>query len=160
MTSEGNNPTKIDGPSLESRWERGLVVISIPHGAAFGAFYGKYDFSSNGGKTDFLFLTAMMLLLPLTTAWLFRVHDLLRNVFLRQGCMGRKLKNRHSIHYYCVGFSPLLLFILMVLEPNKDNKVIIIGIIWVLFSWAICATWFSNLIYLKAGKALGIEVDD
>lgn len=159
MDDEGN-PQKIEGPSLESRWERALIIISIPHGAAFGAFYGKYDFFSQGGSSQFLCVSVMMALLPLTTAWLFLVHDLLRNVFLRVGHFGLWFKIKHSFLYYCTGLAPLMLLFLMSFEVSKENKISVMGLLWVLFSWAFCATLLSNAMYLNAAKALGIKVDD
>lgn len=160
LVGQHKDQFEVDGPSLETRWERGLVVISIPHGAAFGAFYGNYDFSGQGSGSSILYISFFLMLLPLTTAWLFTVHDLLRNAFLRAGHMGRCLKFKHSFYYYCSGLSPLLLLALSQFEPNKNNKAIIVLLLGVMFSWAMCATMFSNSIYLRVAKALGMKVDD
>ncbi|MFO1260681.1 MAG: hypothetical protein U1E68_06365 [Sphingomonadaceae bacterium] len=160
MASQDVDQINVDGSALEARWERGLVIISIPHGAAFGAFYGNYDFSRQGGGLELLSTVFMLMMLPLMTAWLFLVHDLLRNVFLRQGYMGSWLKIKHSFYYYCCGLSPSLLLVFYQYEPAKDNREVIVKLAWVLCSWAMCATLFSNSMYLRAAKALGMEVDD
>jgi uncharacterized protein YceK len=51
--SGGNRPMNLDEAEEKfvaeklAKWERSLVIISLPHCAAFGAFLGRYEISKD-----------------------------------------------------------------------------------------------------------------
>lgn len=91
-----------------SKWDRALLIVSIPHGAAFGAFVGRYDFKIDGqpDEAGFFGMLILIFLLPLTTIWLSYTHDLMRNVFLRVGKFDKLNKIKHNFIFTLIFFFP------------------------------------------------------
>lgn len=147
---------------LLASWDRLLLIISLPHAAAYSAFLGKFDFSAVEPKPEYSYLVSfgMMVSIPILTVWLYYVYDLLRNTFLRVGHMGLAQKIRHSLSYTIVFSFPLLFVLLSAVPQSEPNAAAEVLIGMVLYSWVFCAVMAANGLYRKAAQALGIETND
>ena len=162
MVDGSEKAESVIASDLQHQWDRALIVISMPHAAAFGAFYGRFDFSdpAKDPGSAFILMSLVVLVLPMTTYWLFLVYDLLRNVFLRDGHHGLWLKIKHNVIYLICCIYPIFALVLFSLAQKRDNKVALMLLFMTMFSWQFCAIMTSNHIYLKAMKALGVKLDD
>jgi hypothetical protein len=145
---------------LVSGWDR--LLLSLPHAGGFSAFYGKFDFSSRGPNQeyDYLLTVAMLAAIPIISFWLYFVHDMLRNTFLRVGHMGMIYQIKHNIIYSLVFLFPLVFIGMAMVPQSKENAGAILLVGAMLFSWMFCAVLAANSIYLKAAKILGIMTND
>ncbi|MEH6663171.1 MAG: hypothetical protein V7679_16105 [Parasphingorhabdus sp.] len=143
------------------KWDRTLLVVSIPHGAAFGAFVGNYEFTSGGENAEKQFLTMffLILMLPLTSCWLYFLYDQLRNTFLRTGHMGKFLKFKHTAIYSAVFSFPVA--VILAAANFKDHVAAeVFGLIGViLVSWMGCAVLSAGNIYITIIRELGIKTN-
>jgi hypothetical protein len=145
-----------------SKWDRALLIVSIPHGAAFGAFVGRYDFDKNGQPegAGFISICILVFLLPVVTIWLFYVHDLMRNVFLRVGHSGMLKMIKHTSVFTLIFVFPLFLAIFAIEYEQYVDKESLVLIGLTMLSWMFCLVWVSNDLYLKIAKALGVQTGE
>lgn len=144
-----------------NKWDRDLITISLPHAAAYGAFLSRYDLNIEGKDQIFTVtsMTFMIFFIPITTIWLFYVHDLMRNVFLRVGHAGFQNKFKHNIIFSIVFLFPVI-FILFSWRYSEYLDIISVGMIGMtMMSWVFCATIVSNNSYIAIAKTLGVKTD-
>ena len=160
-STEDNKDDQIVGAQL-GNWDRSLIVISIPHASAYGAFIGNNEILTDASQSpdSFYGILALLFITPVTTIWLFFVHDQLRNTFLRVGHMGKFQTVKHNIFYAIVTFVPVfIIFLAVYLRRYVDEKsFILIGT--TMISWGVCAVIVSGNIYLKIAKTLRIKTGD
>ena len=140
------------------KWERSLVIVSMPHSAALGAFLGRYEIKD--GADGFLSIMLLASIAPLITLWLFCVHDLLRNAFLRMGHYGKWIQLKHRAVFLFVMFLPLMpALILPYIERYADTSSIFM-ISMTLLSWVFIACKLANDLYVEIVRPLGVKSDD
>jgi hypothetical protein len=145
-----------------SKWDSALLIVSIPHGAAFGAFVGRYDFDKNGqpAEASFISICILVFLLPVVTIWLSYVHDLMRNVFLRVGHAGTFNSIKHTAVFTLIFIFPLFLAVFAIGYEQYLDKESLVLISLTMLSWMFCLVWVSNDLYLKIVRALGVQTGE
>jgi hypothetical protein len=139
-----------------AQWERSLLIISLPHTAAFGAWMGRYDFS----KDSFLNSFGLFIFLMATTFWLFLLHNQLRNTYQR-GWHPRNFERAKATLLYLFCFTYPLVPFVVAMQYKDIVDVETAGLMALtLWSWYLCAMWVSADINIKIMKALGIPTDD
>jgi hypothetical protein len=99
-------------------------------------------------------------IIPAVTGWLFLLHDLLRNVFLRMGRYGFWNKLKHNVLFMVTFGFPLVPFFLVHYIPKFLDVPSMMMISMTMFSWAFFAIIVSNELYLKITKAFGVISND
>lgn len=139
-----------------ARWERTILIISIPHAAAFGAFIGTYDFRREWAVVEGL---ALLAFLQVTTVWLRWVHDLLRNTFLRVGHMGFWQALKHGGLFTLCFVVPIAVALSSIfLGSYADGQALfLIGV--TMLSWVVSVIGSASQSYLKMMKLIGTDLD-
>lgn len=154
--SDSDNPAFIQ--KVLGRWQNALVLVSIPHAAAFGTALGKFEIVLNDRprEGDVISLFVFIVIIPFSTIWMFWLNDQLRSLFIRAGHSGKKLTFIHTLKYIVGVFFPLSLFFFAdyFKFSSKENVLALLFLGWILFSWWFCVAYIANKLYLETVDSL------
>jgi hypothetical protein len=140
-----------------ANWDRALLIVSVPHGAALSAFIGRYNIEANleGAGLNFNSITILVMIPPILSLWLFFAHDLLRNSFLRSGLFGAFISVKYSVVFFSTFLSPLIIGLLANYFDHYTDRLAVMLIGMTMTTWVFCLTVVANDLYMKIVKALG-----
>ena len=139
-----------------SQWEKQLLVVSLPHAAAFGAWISRYkldDHPSENFIAYFLFLIA-------TTIWFGLLYNQFANSFTRNFNNRKISKLFESLKFMLFGLYPAFLAGIADYFREYVDRTSAMFTIGTLMSWMGCALFLSGRLHIKMMRELGLKLDD
>lgn len=137
-------------------WDRWLLAVSIPHGAALGVYIGRYEIRpALLNDAQLFFELVPVLILPvLGSACLYFVYGNLRSLLLVDAYYDRWISGRHILMIFIPSFFPLAIIWYGRLLDSSVHREVLALIGYVFSSWLLCATGGSFVFYRRIKRIL------
>jgi len=133
------------------KWDKSLVLVSLPHTAALSAFIGRYDLAK-----DEMFFLSFPIFMITVTAWIFLVDMRLRDEFLQAHPKYNIRVFSQMRHFLFMLYPPMLFVIAEHFSLRIDRNTL--GLMCMtLMSWLLCVLAVSSYLHwlvMRKARAL------